>query len=691
MANISTSIELYDRVSAPIYKMMENLQSLTSEFDAVEMSMNDAFDTSELSNVRDEIDQIAQETNAVGIEIDENIHKQDRFNKEIEEGESKAGGLLQKLMGFVGAFGGLMVLKQQATQAIDYASDLMEVQNVVDVAFEESSSVIDEWSKTTLDAYGLNELSAKRYAGTMGAMLKSSGLVGDAVVDMSMKITELAGDMASFYNLDGDEAFAKIRSGISGETEPLKQLGINMSVANLEAYALAQGIETAYSEMSQAEQVMLRYNYLMSVSQDAQGDFARTSGSFANQTKLLTENWQAFTGELATSVLPILSATIGILNSALGFLADNWSILSPILWGVAAALAIVNAPLLAQAGLWLWNTVLVPAYTFVLGLLKVGYGVLTGSTAAASAAQLIYNNALLACPITWILLIIIAIIAALYAVVAAINKVMGTTISATGIICGALMVALAFIGNLFVALINHVIDYFVTLWNFIAAFANFFGNVFNDPIGSIARLFFDLVDSVLGLLESLASAIDTIFGSELASAVSGWRDGLDEWVDDTFGKGEEIMKKLNADDYHVDRFDYSDAFDSGYKFGEGIDESISNLFGGGSGLSGLNDLVDPNSMIPDGYDQSMIPSNIADTASNTGSMADSMDITSEDLKYLRDLAEKETINRFTTAQIKVEMTNNNNISSDMDLDGVVDYLANGVNEAMEKAAEGVHD
>lgn len=688
MANISTSIELFDNVSAPIYKMMENLQQLTNSFDTVDASMNDAFDTSELSNARDEIDQITQETNAVGMEIDENIHKQNRFNREIEEGESNAGGLLQKLMGFAGAFGGLMVLKQQATQAIDYASDLTEVQNVVDTTFEQSAQVVNDWSKTTLEAYGLNELRAKQYAGTMGAMLKSSGITGDAVNELSMNIAGLSGDMASFHNLANDDAFAKIRSGISGETEPLKQLGINMSVANLEAYALAQGIEKAYSEMSQAEQVMLRYNYLMDATQDAQGDFARTSGSFANQTKLLNENWQAFTGELATGVLPILSATIGMLNGALGFLADNWSILSPILWGVAAALAIVNAPLLAQAGLWLWNTALVPAYTFVLGLLKVGYGVLTGSTAAASAAQLIYNNALLACPITWILLIIIAIIAALYAVVAAINKVMGTTISATGIICGALTVAAAFIGNLFVALINSVIDYFVTCWNFIGSFANFLVNVFTDPVGSIARLFFDMVDSVLGLLESLASAIDTIFGSELASAVSGWRDGLDEWVDEKFGKGEEIFKKIDPKDYHIDRFDYSDAYDSGYKFGEGIDESVANMFGG---ASGLGDLVDPNSMIPEGYDEGMIPSNIADTAANTGSMADSMNITSEDLKYLRDLAETEVINRFTTAEIKVEMTNNNNISSDMDLDGVVDYLANGVNDAMLKAAEGVHE
>lgn len=116
------------------------------------------------------------------------------------------------------------------------------MQNVVDVTFGQGASKINAWAKTTASAFGISELSAKQYSGTMGAMLKSMGLTTDASLNMSQKITELAGDLASFYNLDVDDAFTKIRSGISGETEPLKQLGINMSVANLEAYAMSKGI-----------------------------------------------------------------------------------------------------------------------------------------------------------------------------------------------------------------------------------------------------------------------------------------------------------------------------------------------------------------------------------------------------------------------------------------------------------------
>lgn len=182
---------------------------------------------------------------------------------------------------------------------IDYASDLAEVQNVVDVTFGKAAASVNEWSQQALEAYGLNEVTAKQYVGTMGAMLKSSGVAGNSVLDMSEKIVGLAGDVASFYNLDTNTAFEKIRSGISGETSRIKQHGLNMSVANLEAMRCRRVLRPAYDKMSQAEQTMLRYNYLMSVTSDAQGDFARTSDSWANQTRLLSENWTEFVGNMA--------------------------------------------------------------------------------------------------------------------------------------------------------------------------------------------------------------------------------------------------------------------------------------------------------------------------------------------------------------------------------------------------------
>ena len=191
-------------------------------------------------------------------------------------------GMLKKITGaFTAAKIGQSLLNF-GKEAIEAASALEEVQNVVDVTFGESASVINNWAKTAGDAFGLTETQAKKYASTIGAMMKSSGVAGSEINKMSTDLAGLAADMASFYNLDFDEAFQKISSGISGETQPLKALGINLSVANLNAFALEKGLGKTFEQMDSGEQTMLRYQYIMSATADAQGDFARTSDGYAN-------------------------------------------------------------------------------------------------------------------------------------------------------------------------------------------------------------------------------------------------------------------------------------------------------------------------------------------------------------------------------------------------------------------------
>ncbi|MBO5484882.1 MAG: hypothetical protein J5979_06705 [Lachnospiraceae bacterium] len=200
---------------------------------------------------------------------------------------------------------------------IELGSTLSEVQNVVDVTFGAMSETINRFARDALEEFGLSETSAKKYTSTMGAMLKSMGFTTQAAAEMSMEITGLSADMASFYNLDSETAFEKIRAGISGETEPLKQLGINMSVANLEAFALSQGITKAYNAMTQQEQAMLLYNYLMQATADAQGDFARTSDGWANQVRVLTERFNALKAAIGQGLIAVLTPVIRVLNSLL--------------------------------------------------------------------------------------------------------------------------------------------------------------------------------------------------------------------------------------------------------------------------------------------------------------------------------------------------------------------------------------
>lgn len=245
-------------------------------------------------------------------------NKWDKAAKESTDGISNNfGGMMKKI---VAGFSAVKIGKELldfGKAAINAASDLEEVQNVVDVTFGDGAATIERWAKTAGTQFGLTETQAKRFSSTMGAMMKSSGIAGDEIVKMSTDLSGLAADMASFYNLDFETAFQKIRSGISGETEPLKQLGINMSVANLNAYALQKGLTKTFEQMTQGEQTMLRYQYIMSATADAQGDFARTSDGYANSLRTLETNIDNIKTSIGKVLVPAMSDAISWVNSFL--------------------------------------------------------------------------------------------------------------------------------------------------------------------------------------------------------------------------------------------------------------------------------------------------------------------------------------------------------------------------------------
>ena len=298
-------------------------------------------------------------------------------------------------------------------ESINLSSDLVEVQNVVDTTFGQNAMQINEWAKTALKAYGITELQAKQWSGSMGAMLKSSGVTSDDMLVMSTQLAGLAGDFASFYNLDHDAAWQKVKSGISGETEPLKELGINMSVANLEAYALANGIKKAYKDMTQGEQTLLRYNYLMELSKDAQGDFSKSlETSWENQKRLLTNTIMDKTSAALSKFIPLLTELTAkavafvekidmdqvslsiesgfrLAGDAVGWLKDNMDWLIPIASGLLGTIIAFSAI----------NTIVSAFKAWKL------------ATEGMTIAQALLNTTMLANPITWVALAIGALIA----------------------------------------------------------------------------------------------------------------------------------------------------------------------------------------------------------------------------------------------------------------------------------------
>lgn len=322
-------------------------------------------------NVMSDLDKIDKKASETGSTFDKIKSKAGDFSKKLDKWVTRglaAGGAA------LGAFG---------IKAINTASDLQEVQNVVDTTFESNAEIINQWAKEAPEAIGMSELAYKQYAGTMGAMLKSMGMTSEQTKNMSGNIVDLAGDMASFYNLDHEVAFEKLRSGISGETEPLKQLGINMSVANLEAYRLAEGIKKPYSQMSQSEQAMLRYQYLMSVTADSQGDFERTSDGFANQLRILQLKFETLASELGEKLMPIASDVLTWLNDNIDKLPLFAGILGGLLLTVKGFFIISKI----KSALDAWN-----------GATTVATAVTNGATGAQKGL----NLAWLSSPITWI-------------------------------------------------------------------------------------------------------------------------------------------------------------------------------------------------------------------------------------------------------------------------------------------------
>ena len=203
-------------------------------------------------------------------------------------------------------------------QAVQTASDLQEVQNVVEVSFGSMSAEVDKFAENALKKFGLSKLSAKQFASTFMAMSNGMGIAAEAGKNMSLNLTALAGDLASFRNVEQDVAFTALKSVFTGETETLKQFGIVMTEANLEAYALSQGITKSYNAMSQAEKVALRYSFVLNATKGAQGDFARTSNNWANQVRILKEQFKELAGIIGNGLLKVLQPLIILLNKVLG-------------------------------------------------------------------------------------------------------------------------------------------------------------------------------------------------------------------------------------------------------------------------------------------------------------------------------------------------------------------------------------
>ena len=703
------------------------LEQLRSQLDRAiqeQNNLNTAMQNMDVSGANAAYLQLSQTVGNTERYIRDNTDEQGRFNQEIQEGVSGAEGLMGTIKRVVGAYVGIQSVGKilnmsdeltQTTSRLDLmnnsfneingtANETSELVNMVYAAAQDArgsldsmASVVARFGNNARDAFGNSE-EVVAFADLVQKQMTIAGASTQEAANAELQLSQalgsgvLRGDELNSIFEQAPNLIQNIADYLDVPIGKIRDMAadgeITGDIVKAAIFSAADDINAKFDEMPMTWGQI--WQSMQNTAVMAFQPVLQRLNGMANSNA-----FQGFVDEAIEAMATTANIVLNIFDlvgSVAGFVADNWSMISPIIYGIAAALAVYGTYLAIVKGMEIASAAASAIHAVAMSA-KIGItAALTGSTMAATAAQMGYNGALYACPIVWIIVLVVALIAIFYAAVAAVNHFAGTTTSATGLICGAFAIALAFIGNLFIGTVNTIIGIGVTLWNLIANFVNAFALIFNNPIAGIEALFLSLFNFIVEVIESAARMLDAVFGSNLADAVAGFQNKVQAKVDAviTENGGSEILKTVEMSDYQFNRFDYGDAWNSGYNFGEKIDDKISNF--SLSDIVGKTDIPNPDDYISgfsDAIANSGAGGNLDSIADDTSAIKDSVDITDEDLKYLRDIAEQEAINRFTTAEIKLDMTNNNNVSSNADLDGIVDGMTTKVLEALEAVREGV--
>ena len=716
MGTIRTAIALYDGVTSPLQSMHKAMGVVLNTFESMQQASGRAVDTAAIREAREEWAKAGTAFDAIEENIRNANNEQQKFNNSIRGGNNSANGLLSTIKKIAVAAGGIAGINKVLNISDELAStkarlnllvddggsvDVLE-QKIMASAQRSRSAYFD--TASAVAKLGLNAGNA--FNGDMDQVIafmeqvnKQFVIGGATAQEQSNAMIQLTQAMAAGA-LRGEE-LNSILDGAPGIARAIeKYMGIaegSIKTVAQEGKVTAEVVKNAMFAM--ADETNAKFDSMPKTWAQIWVDMKNQALSmFApiltkiNQIGNSTKFQKVTTGLIngLAAVANVASSALDILIAIASVFVDNWGIIQPLVLGIAAAMLLYNGYLIA-------NNAITAISNAQKGLAAVqAYKAAVANTtlaatekaeamakASATAAQYGFNAALLACPLTWILLIIIAVIAAIYMIVAAINKLTGSTISATGIICGVVAVAGAFVLNCAIGVLNAIIQAIWTI--FVAPFLgivewilNVCNGGFNSFGDAVANLIGQIIGWFLNLGKVVTTIIDAIFGTDWTSGLESLQSAVTSW-----GKNENAItldKNAPTIDY---RATYSGAWDAGYDFGQGIDDKIGGMFDA-SGLDSMGAFDLSNTL--DG-----IYGNTGDTAANTAATADALDIAEEDLAYLRDIAEREAINRFTTAEIKVEQHNENHISKDADLDGIMDAWANDFAEKLEVFEEGVHE
>jgi len=393
MASVKTSLVLQDRVTGTLKNInkalmvtLKLMKKMNTGVDLSQARMNLSKMATNYEKVQNAQNKVVNSTERVSRSLKKEATAWEKVKNSLVTRFALGNIVANLAMNVVYGFGNMI------KSAIMYASSLVEVQNIVDVAYGKNSGAVDAWAKTTLKAYGLNEMNAKNYAGTLASQIQSSGIAQKKAGEMAMSLTGLAGDLASFYNIPIDVAFSKLRSGMAGMVIPLRKIGIDISVATMQEYMHTLGIKKKWKEMSQAEKVALRYNYVMKRTGVIQGDFVKTQDTFANQLRLVQQQWLEFTGKMAEAFLPVLNKCLIGVNRLLDHLIHLKSTLHPLIplfTGIGVVILFLATHAIVGLALAIWKpiwAVLKCIQSFTLLRIAIQQTTMTGAGALGLVA-----------------------------------------------------------------------------------------------------------------------------------------------------------------------------------------------------------------------------------------------------------------------------------------------------------------
>lgn len=712
------------RVNALIEQIQANLafsvenpfglggNEIEQQLSAIERSLNQAVTQQNMLN------------NAVGNtgdSINDNLHEQEQFNQEISAGTQQANELTNTIKRAVAAYISIQSVGKalnisdelvQTTSRLNMMNDgvqtTAELVNMVYAAaqdargsFSQMADVVARFGNNAKDAFSSSE-EVVAFADLIQKQMTIAGASTQEAANAELQLSQalgsgvLRGDELNSIFEQAPNLIQNIADYLDVPIGKIREMAadgeLSADVVKAAIFSAADDINSKFNEMPMTWGQM--WQSMQNTALIAFQPVLQRLNDLANSEAFQTFIQGAI--EAMATLANIILNIFELVGTVGGFIADNWSVISPIIYGVIAALAVYAAYLGIVKGIEIASAAATAIHSVAMSA-KIGVmAALTGQTMAATAAQMGYNGALYACPVVWIIVLIIALIAVIMAVCSAIAKMTGIANSGFGVITGGVNVVIQFFKNLGLTVANIALG----IGNAIAALASNMMTAFHNAICSIQSWFYNLLSTALSVIEGICAALNKLPFVEFDySGISSAADDYAAKASEAAGNKEDYQSISDAFNEGFTTFDAfqdgwaSDAFNAGAAWGDGVADkvstfSLSDVFGQtdipnvGDYTSGFSDAI-ANSGVGDGI------GNIDD---NTDKIKDSLEVSEDELKYLRDIAEQEAINRFTTAEINVDMSGmQNTVNSGDDIDGFMTKLTDSVNEAVDNMTEGVHE